>query len=344
MTLSSDMQSRHAPWSECMIKTLAGASLLLASVSCSGQQPAKEANATDIGVWHVRGNIYMLVGSDSNTTIQVGDEGVLVVDTMSEPESEALIAKIHELSDKPIRHIINTHAHLDHIGGNLPVSFAGDGLFNRNASVNVNAPPSDPESGSAPIYAHENALITISSMEPPLEFDAWPSSTYFTESKDLYFNGEAIRLFHAPNAHTNGDSIVQFRGSDVISTGDVFDMTRYPYIDTESGGSIDGIIAALNRIIEIAVPEALQEGGSLIVPGRGRLCDESEVVEYRDMLTIVRSIIQERIDEGLTLAQVLAARPTFGFDARYGVDSGDWSTEQFVEAIYNELTARGKTR
>jgi glyoxylase-like metal-dependent hydrolase (beta-lactamase superfamily II) len=146
---------------------------------------------------------------------------------------------------------------------------------------------------------------------------------------------------HAPNAHTAGDSIVFFRGSDVISTGDIFITTGYPYIDVENGGTITGIIDALNRIIDLAIPEELQEGGTLIVPGHGRLCDESEVVEYRDMLTIIRSVIQERINEGMSLDEVQATRPTSGFDVRYGSDSGFWTTEQFVAAIYNELRNSG---
>ena len=333
------MIARSDTWSRTRrivnrVRAVAGAGFLVASVACSAQQPAQETSASDIGIWHVRGNVYMLVGSESNTTIQIGDQGVLVVDTMREEETGQLLSAIGELAEKPIRHIVNTHGHPEHIGGNAAVAEAGDELFGIAANGFA---PFEPGQGSAPIYAHENVLVKLSSMEPPLDVDAWPTSTYFTESKDLYFNGEAVRLFHAPNAHTDGDTIIQFRGSDVISTGDIFDMTRYPYIDVEAGGSISGIIAALNHVIDIAVPEALQEGGTLIVPGRGRLCDESEVVEYRDMLTIIRSIILERIDEGMTLAEVQAARPTLGFDVRYASESGDWTTEQFVEAIYNEL-------
>lgn len=330
-----DIQSCRVFAAGRFVRAIAAAGLVLASASCSGQPQAAEAGSAGLGVWHVRGNVYMLVGSESNATIQVGDQGVLVVDTMTEDESEELLNKINELADKPIRHIINTHAHPEHVGGNALLSEAGDELFGNAANGFA---PFETGQGSAPIYAHENVLVKLSSMEPPLEFEAWPSSTYFTESKDLYFNGEAVRLFHAPNAHTDGDTIVQFRGSDVISTGDIFDITRYPYIDVENGGSLSGIIDALNHVIEIAVPEALQEGGTLIVPGRGRLCDESEVVEYRDMLTIIRHIIQERINEGMTLAEVQAARPTFGFDVRYAMESADWTVEEFVEAVYNELT------
>lgn len=324
------------------LRALGGLLLVLLTASCSAQQPVAAAAAGEpsgraaaeppgVAILPVRGNVFMLVGPEANATVQVGPQGVLVVDTMGAETTEPFLAAIRSLSDEPIRHVINTHVHPDHTGGNFEVSLAGDALFNKNYSV------SDTAEDRAPIYAQENVLIAMSAMEEPPPFEAWPTSTYFTASKDLYFNGEAVRLFHAPNAHTNGDSIVYFRGSDVIAAGDVFITTGYPYIDVANGGSIDGIIDALNRIIEIAVPEALQENGTLIVPGHGRLCDESEVVEYRDMLAIIRDIIQERIDEGMTLAEVQAARPTFGFDVRYGADSGLWTTEQFVAAIYNEL-------
>ncbi len=311
-----------------------GLLLALGPVACSAQPPIEAHAPDEIGIWHVRGNVYMLVGESANATVQVGDQGVLVVDTLSEGESDSLLAAIRTLSDKPIRHVINTHGHPDHSGGNAAVSMAGDALFNQNYSVE------DAAENRAPIYAHENVLIAMSTREQPPEFEYWPTSTYFTASKDLYFNGEAVRLLHQPDAHTGGDSVVYFRGSDVISAGDLFITTRYPYIDVANGGSLEGIINALNRIIEIAVPEALQEGGTLIIPGHGRLCDESEVVEYRDMLTLIRSFILERIREGMTLQEVYAARPTFGFDVRYGTDSGFWTTQQFIEAVYNELKAQ----
>jgi cyclase len=307
-----------------------GGTLLCLAASCSAQQPVASADS-DIGVLHVRGNIYMVVSRDTNATVQFGEQGVLLVDTMKNGDSDELLAAIKSLSDQPIRHIINTHVHPDHIGSNAAIAKAGDPLFNQ----------ATPEDGGAPIYAHENVLNAMSVQEPALPYDAWPTSTYFTDSKDLHFNGEAVRLLHAPNAHTGGDSIVFFRGSDVISTGDVFITTGYPYIDVENGGTITGIIDALNRVIDLAIPEELQEGGTLIVPGHGRLCDESEVVEYRDMLTIIRSFIQERINEGMSLDEVQAARPTSGFDVRYGSESGLWTTQQFVAAIYNELRNGG---
>ncbi len=315
------------------------AALVLASASCSGQQTVAASAGEGVEVLHVRDGIYMLVGAESNAVVQAGDQGVLLVDTLGENETDAMLAHIRSISDEPIRHIINTHAHATHIAGNRAAAEAGDALFNSNTAINVNVPPSHPESGSAAVYSHENAMVTMTAMGLP--YESWPTSTYFTDRKDLYFNGEAVRLFHQPNAHTDGDTIVHFRKSDVIAAGGIFVMTGYPYIDVENGGTLQGIIDALNTIIRIAVPEALQEGGTLIIPGRGRLCDESEVVEYRDMLTIIRNIVQERINEGLTLAEIQATRPTSGFDPRYADTSGDWTPQAFVEAIYNELTQRG---
>ena len=160
---------------------------------------------------------------------------------------------------------------------------------------------------------------------------------YPVESRDMYLNGEAIFLLHEPNAHTNGDSIVHFRGSDVISTGDIFSTVSYPYIDVENGGTIRGIIDALNHIIDIAVPAHLQEGGTMIIPGHGRLADEADVWSTGICSTLIASFIQAMIDEGRSLREVQQARPTLGWDGRYGSDSGAWTTEQFVETIYREL-------
>jgi len=290
-------------------------------------------STAEIHVLPVQGNVYMLVGPIGNTTIQVGDDGVLVVDTQFAELSDKILAAIRTVSDGPIRYIINTHAHPDHTGGNALISAAGSTI----AGGNVSGAIADADEGAA-IIAHENALFAMTQQEPELPFEALPTDTYFTSHKDLYFNGEAVRIIHQPNAHTNGDSIVHFRGSDVISAGDVFVTTTYPYIDEAAGGSIQGIIAALNTIIDIAVPAEKQEGGTFVVPGHGRLCDEADVVEYRDMLTIIRDRMQSMVDMGMSLRQVKAAQPTRDYDGRYGADSGFWTTEQFVEAVYRNLS------
>jgi glyoxylase-like metal-dependent hydrolase (beta-lactamase superfamily II) len=274
----------------------------------------------------------MLVGAGGNTTVHVGDDGVLVVDTKLATASDALLAAIREISNKPIRYVVNTHWHADHVGSNEGIARAGSTI----AGGNVSGAIADAGEGAA-VIAHENVLVRMSGQESPPPFAAWPTDTLFTPRKDLYFNGEAIEILHQPAAHTDGDSLVFFRRTDVISTGDVFTTTSYPVIRPEDGGGIDGVIAALNNIIEITVPEEKQEGGTLVIPGHGRLCDEADVVEYRDMVTIIRDRIKNMAAMGMTLRQVQAAKPTADYDGRYGATSGRWTTEQFVAAAYESL-------
>lgn len=308
---------------------------LLGAVLLSAQAPA----TGDIEVLHVQADIYMLAGGGGNTTVQIGDQGVLVVDTQLPSSSEKLLAAVRTLSPKPIHYIVNTHVHEDHTGGNESLAKAGPTRPNASplaAGIGGNV------GGGTTVIAHENVLTRLSSGADAKPSWAWPTETYFSGKTELFFNGEAVQIFHAPAAHTDGDSIVFFRRSDVIATGDVFTTTMYPFIDSQRGGSVNGVIAALNHIIDLAVPDHhVQEGGTLIVPGHGRLCDEQDVIEYRDMVTIVRDRIQHLIDRKMTLAQVKAARPTLDFDARYGSDSGFWTTSMFVETIYSDLS-KGK--
>jgi glyoxylase-like metal-dependent hydrolase (beta-lactamase superfamily II) len=286
----------------------------------------------ELAVWPVRDGIYMIVGAGGNTTVQVGDDGVLVVDTKLATAADSLVAAIRTISDQPIRYVINTHWHPDHIGSNELVVKSGSTI----AGGNVSGAIADAGEGAA-VIAHENVLVRMSAGPTPAPFDAWPTVTLFMPQKDVFFNGEAVQILHQPAAHTDGDSLVFFRRSDVISTGDVFTTTGYPVIRPDDGGGIDGVIMALNRIIELTVPAEKQEGGTLVIPGHGRLCDEADVVEYRDMVTIIRDRIKSMIEMGLTLRQVQAAKPTADYDGRYGATTGFWTTEQFVAAAYESL-------
>jgi cyclase len=288
---------------------------------------------TGLEVLPAQGNVFMVAGSDGNTTVQVGHEAVVVVDTQTAAVSDELLAAIAKLSSKPIRHIINTSADAEHTGGNEALSRAGtyvrliDTFDPRGAS------------SDAAIIAHVNVLGRMSSptgTKALAAAAAWPSDTYFTEDWALFVNGEALQLIHAPNAHTDGDTIVFFRRSDVISTGDIYSTSRYPRFDAEQGGSVAGIIEGLNRILDIAIPGENQEGGTVVIPGHGRLSDETEVANYRDMVTIVRDRVAAMIDAGMTLQQVQAARPTSDYDGIYDEPDG-WTAAMFVAAVYRDL-------
>jgi len=302
-------------------------------------QSSSDLSNAEIEVIHVQGNVYMLAGPGGNITVQSGDDGLMVVDTMFAEVSEKVLEAIRSIANTQIRLVVNTHVHPDHVGGNAAISEAGKQVVGGNFSRDL-----DFLGDAAPVIAHQNVLTDMSEADPAPPFELWPTSTYISPKKDLYFNGESIRIIHQPAAHTNGDSIVYFRRSDVISTGDIFNTVMYPYIDVKRGGTINGIIASLNEILDLAIPVKTTEGGTMIVPGHGRIADEFEVVQYRDMLTIIRDRIQSLIDKGMSLREIKRFRPTMGFDARWGADSGFWTTDQFVEAVYDELVAASSVR
>jgi glyoxylase-like metal-dependent hydrolase (beta-lactamase superfamily II) len=293
-----------------------------------------------VHVLPVRDRVYMLVGAGANITVQVGDENLFVVDTGSPQSSGEVLAAIRTISNKPILFIADTSADNDHVGGNASISKAGWALPDENGVISdlgLSLPP------GASIVAHLNVLNRMSSpaspasKEAPAPSAAWPGLTYETVDLKLY-NSEPIIVHHMPAAHTDGDSIVFFRGSDVVSTGDIFAPVHYPVIEVEKGGSVKGLIDALNGIIDLLVPKEYEEGGTVVVPGHGRLCDRSEVTNYRDMVTIIRDRIQAMLKKGMTLDQVKAAKPTLDYDGIYGADTGPWTTTMFIETVYRELS------
>jgi cyclase len=299
------------------------AAAAFAGLVLCAQQP--DFSTVQIQVLAAQGNVYMFTGAGGNTTVQVGKDGVLLVDTEFEQMAPKIMAEVRKLNRGPVRFIINTHLHPDHVGGNEAL---------------VKMIPQDPTRPLA-IIAHENVLNRLTtpvmgSLTPPIQLGL-PTDEYFTESKDLHFNGEAIIIYHEPNAHTDGDSVVLFRGSDVVSTGDIFTPEAYPFIDFANGGSVQGEIDALNHILELTVPAHTQEGGTYVIPGHGHLCDEADVVEYRDMIVIVRDRIQDLIKNGQNLQQVKAARPTLDYDGRF-IEKGSFvTTDAFVAAMYRGL-------
>ena len=306
--------------------------LALGVIPAAHAQQNQNFDNVEIHVLPIQNNVYMLVGAGGNITVQAGKQGVLLVDTQYAQLSDKIYAAIRKISDQPLRYIINTHVHPDHTGGNEKLGKLGSTIAGGNVSGTI----SDASEGAA-ILAHENVLKRMSVAapgQPALPSGMLPTDTYYTNEKDIFFNGEGIQLIHQPAAHTDGDTIVFFRRSDVIATGDLFTPGGYPVVDLQRGGNIQGVIAALNRIIQLAIPAEKQEGGTMIVPGHGRLCDQADVVEYRDMATIIRDRVQDMVKKGMTLEQVKAAKPTADWDPRYG--PGD----RFVEGIYRSLTQK----
>jgi glyoxylase-like metal-dependent hydrolase (beta-lactamase superfamily II) len=330
------------------------------------QRPVQRGaeSAGDVHWWPVRRNIWMLVGAGTNIAASVGPDGVLLVNAGNAQASPRVIAAIKDLQaqlnafgfldvlqpqrggaetrsrfpvnthapPKPVRYIINTSSLAHSIGGNEAIAASGVTYTGGNVAGTI----ADSSEGAA-VLAHENVLNRMVAADMP--FGALPTETFFTAEYKVstFFNEEGVQIVHVPNAATDGDSFVFFRGSDVIAAGDLFNMDSFPIIDVDAGGSINGVLAGLNAILKIAIPEFRTEGGTMVIPGHGRLGDSADVGYYRDMLTIIRDQVQALIDEGLTLEQVIERKPTFGYEARFGSSSGRWTTEMFIEAVYRSL-------
>jgi glyoxylase-like metal-dependent hydrolase (beta-lactamase superfamily II) len=296
----------------------------------------------EIQPWHMRGRVWFMAGGESNVAVHLGDQGILVVDSGTTAMAPRLLAQIQQLAQqrggahKVIRTVVNTNGRADHIGGNEILRKAGSQIIageERQAALGFGTP-------GAEVFAHENVLerLVAEGVPQPL----WPTDLEGFDDDSRRFNGEAMQFYHPRSANTDGQLVVLFRESDVLVTGDIVDMTGYPVIDTARGGTIDGLLVALNRVIDMAVSDRMADGGTLIVPGHGRLATQTDVVLYKNMVTIIRNVVAYYKSEGKTLAEVLALEPSAGYDARWGRTTGSWTTRDFVTAIYNTLPAKGR--
>jgi glyoxylase-like metal-dependent hydrolase (beta-lactamase superfamily II) len=306
-----------------------------------------ESRDGNVHIWPVRDNVYMVVGDGGNIVVQTGDQGAFVVDTGEGKLADKVLAAIRSLSPNPIQFIANTSFRREHTGGNEALGSAGQdpslpgSFFLLQAPRGVTGFFNDPLA-HATMMAHANVQVRMQAAGAPA--GAVPADTYLEDRRRKFHNGDAIELFYEPAAITDGDSLVYFRRADVIVAGDIFSTTQYPVIDVKSGGTVQGEINALNSILNRTVYRHQGEGGTYVVPGHGYLSDEHEVLEYRDMVVIVRDRVKAMIDAGATLAQVQAARVTADYDTQYGANSGAWTTEMFVEAVYNSLKASAPGR
>jgi cyclase len=285
-------------------------------------------------VLQLRPDFYMIAGAGGDIGFQVGADGVVVVGAGSASSADAVVAAIRNVTAQPIRYVIDTSADPDQVGGNATVAKAGQTLFMQTSGAGLAA---DFQGGGAAILSVEEVLTRMSAptgKASPFPLAAWPTETFHQPRKYMYLNGEGIEVLHQPAAHTDGDAIVFFRRSDVIVAGDILDTTRFPVIDIAKGGGIRGEIAALQKLVDTAIPSVpivSRDAGTLIIPGHGRICDQLDVVEYRDMVTIIRDRVRDLKKQGLTLEQVQAAAPARGYTRRYG------TATDFVEAVYRSM-------
>lgn len=279
----------------------------------------------------VQGQVSLIAGGGGNVAVLDGPEGVLLVDTGGADTADALLRALRTVTPRPIHFILNTNADADHVGGNAVFARAGRPAPGYPQGTNR----------TAPIYAHENVLTRMASPQgttPAYDGVSWPTVTFFTQKRTLHFNGEPIELHWQKGAHSDGDVMVFFRRSDVIAAGDVLNSDSFPVIDLARGGSIDGVIDGLNHLIDLTIPRLNQMEGTRVIPGHGRLANEAEVVEYRDMATIVRDRVAALAGQGKSLAEVQSAHPAYEYEPLYGV-TRTWTTEMFVEAVYRSLRA-----
>jgi cyclase len=308
---------------------------------------AQQAPAGEPEVVQLRPNIYVIGGAGGNIVVQIGPEGVILVDSGSTAMADKVLAAIRRLTPLPIRYILNTGMDADHVGGNEKLSKAGLSIL--PGAVAAGAGLGDDlvnNAGAASVLAHENVLTRMSAptgQKALFPLALWPTKTFAYHQYSMYLNGEGIQVIHQPAAHTDGDSIVFFRRGDVIATGDVIDTTRFPFIDVKRGGTLQGELDALNRLMDMSIlnlPIQWFPDRTFLVPGHGRVYDKLDLLEYRDAITIVRDRVQDLIEQGKTLAEVKAANPTLGYRSEYGTDTGPWTTDMFVEVVYNELAAK----
>lgn len=295
----------------------------------------------DLEVIELRSNFHVIAGAGGNISMQSGPDGVILVDAGSGAMSEQVLAAVRRLSSRPIRFIINTSADGDQVGGNAKIAAAGESLTPIDRSLLA---------AGATILAHENVLDRMSApsgKQSPYPVDAWPTETFVRNQKSMFLNHEGIEIALQPAAHSDGDSTVFFRRSDVIAVGDLIDTEHFPVIDVDHGGGIQGEIEALNRLVEMAIPSTPllgQDPGTYIVPGHGRIMEQADVVGYRDMVTIVRDVVQDLVSKGQTLDQIKQAAPTKGYTERYGAGSGPGSADAFVEAVYKSLNKKSPSK
>jgi cyclase len=309
----------------------------------AGVVPDYDALLDPLVVIPVQGDVYLIGGAGANIAMQVTDEGVLLVDAGDERAGDRVIATWKQYQRRrPLRWVINTSADVDHTGANEKVARSGEGGL--NSLTESPAGLSFADQPTAGIFAFETVLTRMGSSKNQTSraTAAWPTDTFVTPTKSFYFGHQPLELIHQAAAHSDGDVMVFFRTADVIAAGDILADDRYPVIEADQGGTIQGVLDGLNALVRLAVAEYNQQGGTRVIPGHGRVCNQSDVVEYRDMVTIVRDRVALLARQGRTLAEIKAARPTLEYDGLYGTNKAS-TADMFIEAAYREATKSSAT-
>lgn len=283
-------------------------------LACASAQAQRDFSTVEVIAEPVTDGIYMLTGSGGNIGLSIGEDATFIIDDQFAPLTEKIQATIQTLTSTPVSFVINTHWHGDHVGGNENFGKAGAVIV---AHDNVRARMSTDQ-----FMANFNREVKAS---PP---DALPVVT-FNDRSTLHLNGDHAHIVHVPRAHTDGDAIVHFEKANVIHMGDTFFNGRFPFIDTGSGGTIDGIVAAADRALALADEE------TRIIPGHGSLAVKADLQSYRDMLVGVRKAVADLKSQGLTQQQVVAANPIAEYDEQFG--GGFINAERIIGFVYETL-------
>jgi cyclase len=301
-------------------------------MSGHAQEPAPGAAPL---VVQLRPDVYLITVAGINSVVQTGTEGTIVVNSGPARGAEELVAAIRTVASTPIHFVIATSADEAASGGTGIVARAGESLLNNSTQK------------SATIVARAEVVPVLLASAGKDGPDWFPNDAFGRSQYNFWLNGQGIAVMWQPAAHSDGDVAVRFWRSDVVVAGAIFDLTRFPVIDTAHGGTIDGEIDAINRLLNSQVispvPLVTSEGGTIVVPIRGPAADQWDLLTYRDMLQDVRRRVQEQVAQRRTLEQVLQSDVVVGYARRYGAESGDWTTRQFVTAVYQGL-ASGKKR
>ena len=289
---------------------------LMLSGTLNAQQP--DFSQVRITTHKVRDNIYMLEGLGGNIGLFVGTDGAFLIDDQFAPLTDRIVAAIRKITDKPIRFLVNTHIHGDHVGGNENLSRMGALIFaHKNVRKRLSEGPADLRTGG---------------QAPPAARQALPIVT-FDDGVEFHINGDLVHVFPVPPAHTDGDTLIHFTRANVLHLGDVFRTNTYPIIDVGNGGTFNGIIEGINMAID------LSDNETRIIPGHGVVTDKKMLIRVRDMYLDIRNQVLELIGAGRSLEEVLATRPTADYDERWEPKEGPsfGTAERFITALYNEL-------